>query len=210
MAPEQFRGRHATPASDQYAFALCLWEAVYRRPAFLTRSVYRLMDARDAGEVDDLPGGPRWLRAMLRRCLSPDPNRRFPSMHALAEHIRRHRTRRRQWSAVAVAGAVGVAGMGLLVPVDEDRCAPDPAALADAWGPARQDEVRTALTAAGDELQATATEVLAGLERQAAAWQAAWTTTCNAATETRREPRRADAVSAPAAGRARGSLQRLE
>jgi len=88
MAPEQQAG-DATAASDQYAFALSLREAVVR-----------------AG--DEVP---RWLDQIVRRATSEDPAARFASMEALlarlADDPRTRWRRRALWAAPVVLATAG-------------------------------------------------------------------------------------------------------
>ncbi|WP_157759051.1 serine/threonine-protein kinase [Cystobacter fuscus] len=93
MAPELFLGERATPASDQFAFCVALYTAVYGAPPFagedlsaLSRSVldgqFRLPPVR--------PGIPGWLALILRRGLAREPAERFPSMAALIAALEEH------------------------------------------------------------------------------------------------------------------------
>src|SRR5262245_7729982 len=84
MAPEQWRGGAVTPAPDQFAFCVALWEALtgerpYRGPTLddLRAQAACGPAALDATRV------PRWIRSTLRRGLDPDPARRWPNMDAL-------------------------------------------------------------------------------------------------------------------------------
>ena len=84
MAPEQWNGGAVTPATDQFAYCVALWEALagerpFRGPTVetLRAAVERGPDALDASEI------PRRLRPVLQRGLDPDPKRRWPNMEAL-------------------------------------------------------------------------------------------------------------------------------
>ena len=72
MAPEQRTGL-ATASSDQYAYALCLAEAVY--------------GTLPHGHLPLAPNVPDWLVAVLRRALDPDPAERYPDLPALLEEL---------------------------------------------------------------------------------------------------------------------------
>lgn len=125
MAPEQRLGDGLGPHTDQWTFALVLWEALFgARPQH---------PALDEVPVPMLPWGaatglvpPRVKRALLR-ALDEDPTRRWPSMAALLDALQPGRRRRWILGAVlaAVAGVVAVrpptpaheavrAGFGLL------------------------------------------------------------------------------------------------
>ncbi|MCA9628889.1 MAG: protein kinase [Myxococcales bacterium] len=74
MAPEQRLGS-ASPASDQYSFALCLAESLG-------------MPVPPPSGVPQLPDSiPDWLRAVLRRALADDPMERYPNLDALVAEL---------------------------------------------------------------------------------------------------------------------------
>jgi len=120
MAPEQRAGAPATPAIDQYAFAVSLREAA----------------VRVCGEPP-----PRWIEAITRRGSSHAPADRFPTLAALLRALANDpRTRWKRRALIAtplilasVGFAVGRGGDHAAVP----RCDTDAAALAPAWTEAR-------------------------------------------------------------------------
>jgi serine/threonine protein kinase len=88
MAPEQWCDGAITPATDQFAYCIALWEAIagdrpYRGSSAeeLRARIARGPAALDARRI------PRRLRGSLRRGLDPDPARRWPSMAALLEQL---------------------------------------------------------------------------------------------------------------------------
>lgn len=97
-APEQYRDETlAAQRADQYALALCLYEALSGRPAGgRTERIRRLRR--------DLPR--RFTRA-LERALSTRPQRRFPDLDAFAEAaFRGHRSERARPAAVRPLSAL--------------------------------------------------------------------------------------------------------
>lgn len=109
MAPELFDGVAASPASDQFALAVSLHEALFGERPFAGEDLASLVENVRRGDVVQptrthrVPG---FLVAALRRALDPDPSRRFESMSAFASELTRdERTnqRRRPWIAVGVA-----------------------------------------------------------------------------------------------------------
>ncbi|MCU0699712.1 MAG: serine/threonine protein kinase, partial [Myxococcaceae bacterium] len=105
MAPETWRHGQCDARSDQYAFALALVEALTgsRRP-----------------EVG-LKGLPGALAAVLGRALAPEPEARWPTMHALLEAVETASSRRRRRALVAVA-ALGLAAVPVAVAARPGPC----------------------------------------------------------------------------------------
>ncbi len=154
MAPEQYRGQ-TTPAADQYAFCVALFEALEgRRPhADVEASGLEALIAARAGPVP--PGlprrAPRWLRRALARGLAPDPTGRWASMGALIAVLRRVEGsgRSRAAAVVAVLGVAGVAaGVGNSWSQDAvNPCADAASPIEQAWSGARQADLRRAFEA---------------------------------------------------------------
>src|SRR6185295_681534 len=83
MSPEQWDGRPVDARSDQFAFCVALWEALYDRRPFRGTQSQELRDAIRTGVITDPPSGrrvPRWLQAVVRRGLAVDPGARWPDM----------------------------------------------------------------------------------------------------------------------------------
>jgi serine/threonine-protein kinase len=80
MSPEQATGRQIDKRADIWAFGCILYECLTGRRAFLGDTVTESLAAILRGEPDwnSLPANtPGNLRAVLRRCLQKDPNRRL-------------------------------------------------------------------------------------------------------------------------------------
>jgi len=175
MAPEQWSGGSVTPATDQFAFCVALWEALagarpYRGPTLdeLRAQAALGPDALDASKI------PRRLRAILRRGLDPDPVQRWPDMEALLHQI--VRAERRPGLALALAaGALIAAGVLVLALRAGDelggggRCEPPALDPAQVWSPAAR---------AGVGVQAVAARAL---DAELAAWRSARAAACRAA-----------------------------
>ncbi len=118
MAPEQHLGDVVTARADQFAFAICLYEALYGQPPF-DGVAQAYVERVVLGQVRPAPAGsdvPRWLRQVLLRALAPEPSDRYPSMEMLLAGLQHDPVaRRRRWAlgglgviAVALLGAAGV------------------------------------------------------------------------------------------------------
>ncbi len=94
MSPEQIRATAVGPAADQFSFGVCLYEALAGQRPFLGDSLFALMKAVSAGELRPWPPSciaPKWLRALVERCVTVRPGDRWPSMHAIVDELTRDR-----------------------------------------------------------------------------------------------------------------------
>jgi len=109
MAPEQLRGDAADARSDQFAFCVALYEALFNRPPYGGESIAELADNVIAGRLQPLSAtAPRWLRDLLLRGLATDPAARFNSMSELLAELARDRGRKRRLALLLSAMAGGV------------------------------------------------------------------------------------------------------
>jgi tetratricopeptide (TPR) repeat protein len=162
MAPEQHVGRRADARSDQFAFCVALYEAVYGARPFAPPPsdlppLAALTAEVTAGRVQPPPAGsqvPGWLRAIVVRGLAVDPDERWPSMKALLDELERTPVRRRRAAAAAVSAitATGIAaGLWAAWPAREvppDPCAQLPAEM-PGWDAARANALRARFAASG-------------------------------------------------------------
>lgn len=113
MAPELFEGQVATPQSDQFAFCVALYEAVYGRRPFDGSRLQDMVAAAKRGEILPPPSErsvPRWIFKAVARGLAPSPADRYPNMEGLLAELTRDRGRGRRRVLIAVV-AVVVAGV---------------------------------------------------------------------------------------------------
>jgi serine/threonine-protein kinase len=92
MAPELWRGKPASPASDQWAWAATLYLCLYGQGVLPAGDVATIMRAATKGpppKFPALPGGTApHLIGVLARALSPRPEDRFPNMAAFAQVLK--------------------------------------------------------------------------------------------------------------------------
>jgi predicted Ser/Thr protein kinase len=174
MAPEQWSGGAVTPATDQFAYCVALWEALtgerpYRGPTLddLRAQVAQGPAALDASRM------PRRVRGILCRGLDPDPARRWPNMDALLSQL--VRADRRPFVALVIFGGALVAGSVAILAMRSGgappvTCPPPARDVATVWSPA----IAAALRAKASEAHAA---VLDAAYRD---WQAARTQACSA------------------------------
>jgi tetratricopeptide (TPR) repeat protein len=188
MSPEQLCGVAVGPASDQFSFAVTLYEALYGERPFRGDDLGSLRARVVAGGVE-IPRGrsavPGRVRRALRRALSVDAERRYPSMDALLVELGNDgRRARRRVAMVSAASAVAVAAAALWIGAaggGEPPCAGAARKLEGVWDPVRRGLVQRAFVASGEVHAADAfARVARGLDEYTGAWVAMHTDTCAA------------------------------
>ncbi|HWB80904.1 MAG TPA: serine/threonine-protein kinase, partial [Nannocystaceae bacterium] len=170
MAPEQHLGRPVDARTDQFAFCVSLWLALFGTPPFVGRDLDELARSKQGA----LPRAPR--RSVISRAtfdviargLASDPGRRWPSMRALLDALARSRKPRRLLPAVAIA-AVGTAILATALQPSRTACADADERLAGVWDDARRNGLRVDRHA-----DATLAALEAKLDDHAASWREAW------------------------------------
>lgn len=139
MAPEVLRGERATPRSDQYSWAVALYEALVGAPPSTEPAAQDRLDdleVRDFLRAPAFARLPRRLRGCLTRSLSFDPAQRFDTLTDAERALRPRGT--------VVAGAVGAlavsVGLALLVGGvwATQRCSDVPERLSRVWSKSRR------------------------------------------------------------------------
>jgi tetratricopeptide (TPR) repeat protein len=176
MAPEQTAGMATDARTDQYAFCVTAWEALFCvRPA-----------ARDA--EPHVPAGtavPTWVQRVLLRGLSRNPESRFADMPELIAALVDDPTRRRRRWAVGVAGIAAVTmalgGTAWTRARAHDECRALGSEIDEVWNDAARDRVRTAMLAPQLGYGAdTWTRVEPELDAYAARWSELRASNCSA------------------------------
>jgi eukaryotic-like serine/threonine-protein kinase len=92
MSPEQARGENhqVGPGTDQYALGLILQELVTRRPAIDGETADEVLARAAVADRNAPRGAHKELAAVIRRACQADLKRRYGSVDALAEDVRRH------------------------------------------------------------------------------------------------------------------------
>ncbi|MCA9700008.1 MAG: serine/threonine protein kinase, partial [Myxococcales bacterium] len=154
MAPEQFAGGLADARSDQFAFAVTLWEALCGERPFVADSAHALMFAvlqaklREPPRTADMS---RSVRAALGRALAREPKDRFESMTELLAALEPKQRSRGLVLGVFATLALGLVAGGLWLGGDEPQvaapteCRGDDPALAAQWNGERRKALKTQL-----------------------------------------------------------------
>jgi len=156
MAPEQHHGLPADARSDQFAFAVALFEGLHGQHPFDCSTFAALVLDVTTGKVHEPANAskvPAWLRRAIQRAMSVEPARRYPSMAELLAELARDPAvkRRRILASTALAGLVGAASFGAasFTAQAPAACASAEAELAGVWDPARRAAAERALLATG-------------------------------------------------------------
>lgn len=188
MAPEQLVGDQCDARSDQFSFAVALWEALHGERPFAGKNLAHLIVNVNAGAIQDPPSDtrtPGWIRRILRRSLKVARNERFPSMAELLTQLGRDPAiQRRKWLVAAAASALVVLTAFGTHRVAANRrllCAGGPGRSSAAWGPERRHLVAHAFRHSGNANAEKALKTTTALmDEYVAKWLQHYTEACEA------------------------------
>ncbi|MBV1856954.1 MAG: serine/threonine-protein kinase, partial [Nannocystaceae bacterium] len=190
MAPEQHAGAPPDPRSDQFAFCVALYQALYRQDPYVAHSMERLVHAKQEGRISEPPQNvpiPGRIEQLIWRGLAPDPGRRYPTMEALLEDLRdvpvgpsRPVLR---WvvglalSSAALGAAALQSGGAARAPCDDGA-----SRWEETWNPGRRDAVRAAFVGVDPEASAVSwPAVERGLDAYGDAFRQQYADACSSA-----------------------------
>ena len=196
ISPEQYLGDSASARTDQYAFCVSLHEGLYGARPYHGDDMQALRQAVLLASVPDEPRErrvPAWLRRILLRGMSRDPQQRFTDMPALLAELAHDRDRRRLLIGLGLASLVVLTAGALAYrwyllgsyeaqqSARQGVCAGAARNLEGVWDAARRTEVAAAirgtrLAYADDTWQ----RVAGRLDDYAAAWVAQHGDACQA------------------------------
>lgn len=187
MSPEQLYGRPVDARTDQFAFCVALWEALYGERPFAGETFEALAFAVSLGMVRDPPRGtpvPDRIRRALLQGLAGVPGERWPDMAALLAEIERDPRRLGRLlaaGAVLLAVAALSAGWAGWSARRARLCQGGAERLAGTWDVGARSRVERALAGVGTAwAPAAAAGAVRALDAYAAAWASAWTEACRA------------------------------
>ncbi|HEY1811408.1 MAG TPA: serine/threonine-protein kinase, partial [Kofleriaceae bacterium] len=190
MAPEIYRNEPADARTDQFAFGVALYEALYGTRPFERGAI---VDGRAvAPRPPPSSKVPAWVGRVVARAIALDPAQRFASMDDLLAELARDPTAARQRVAIGAAIAVAVAagaiavvgaigGSGPAAEPPSALCTGASAQLAGAWDPGARAALEAAFRRLDKPFAADAIGgVEAALDAYAARWVAMQTDACRA------------------------------
>ncbi|WP_257449120.1 serine/threonine-protein kinase [Archangium lipolyticum] len=189
MAPEQFRGATADARSDQFSFAVSLWEALYGERPFEGSTPEERKQNVLAGRIKPPPPHskvPPFVHRALLRALNTPPEARYPSLDALLAILERDPALvRRRWLSAA-ALLLLLTGAGVMAWTEWHHhhahvCTGVPEQMEGIWGAPRQTAIEQAFLATGQpHAQDTWGRVREALNAYTAAWSDMHQDTCEA------------------------------
>ena len=181
MAPEQWEGREAGTAADQFGWCVMAWELLHGERPFHGADLFDLADAVRSGKRRPPPRrrrAPAWLRRVLERGLATQPAQRWPSMNDLLAALRRARARARLSRALIAVAVLALLALAALALHRRDRaqtlaaCITAGAEIDTTWNDDARQRITAALQTTGlRDAAATAERVMPWLDQQAAAWR---------------------------------------
>ncbi|EDM81830.1 serine/threonine kinase family protein [Plesiocystis pacifica SIR-1] len=196
MAPEQFRGERSDARTDQFAFGVTLYRAVYRKRPFRGDTLAALSESVCAGRLVTPPADrpvPEGLARLIERCLATAAEDRYADMDTALEVLERYlpsaererRGRRRLIAAVATVAVVGLSAVGVARTVwpsqpsgipAAGRCALTQAMLDARWTPELRGRLELRFADAGASKDWA--KIGGRLDDYAAAWHEAQRSLC--------------------------------
>jgi tetratricopeptide (TPR) repeat protein/predicted Ser/Thr protein kinase len=184
MAPELHFGAKPSEKSDQFAYAVALFEAIYGQHPF--GSGFAAIENIKRGALQPLPAAvkvPKWLRQLILRGLASKADERWSSMDALLLELGRDRDKiRHRWLLASVSLGVVAATFGAVHLQQVRRaavCAQMEQELASAWTPELHQSVKRAILGANESFGQTVwAQVDKSLTDYAKRWTAMRTGIC--------------------------------
>ncbi len=186
MPPEQLEKKRAGATADQFAFCVCLYEALYGERPFTGHTAPELLasirNGLTWGRLGQRRLVPRRIRGVLARGLRLAPGDRYPSMRELLCELKRKPHKRLLY--LAIGGALGLALGGTALSVHElnetrRRCEGGAEEITAVWSPQAREALEDAFLATGHPAaRAALIGVVEALDRYARQWTTLWNEAC--------------------------------
>jgi tetratricopeptide (TPR) repeat protein len=193
MAPEQYAGVATSPATDQFAFCVSLYEALYGSRPFKGTSLVELAHVTAMGVVPPPPKGtpvPAYVHRVIERGLQRASTNRHETMQSLLDALENDPARKlrlRVGSGAGVAAAIGLAALFFTQAKTARACRDADAQLLGVWDDKVKERAEKAFLATGKSYAALSWEhARTAMDQYAHGWTLARTEACEA-TRVRRE-----------------------
>ncbi|HEY0132806.1 MAG TPA: serine/threonine-protein kinase [Nannocystis sp.] len=188
MSPEQHFARTVGPKSDQFSFAITLYEALYGVRPFPGETWEKISYQVQLGTIPPPPPRsrvPRRVFKVIARALATDPEQRWPSLDAMIATLERDPSR------VRLRAALGVGLLGATVATtyvvaravvpETQHCEASARELTGVWDPERRAALTKAFTATGVPFASDSLTRAAGrIDAYADAWVGEHRAACEA------------------------------
>ena len=182
MSPEQHRGEPVDARSDQFAFAVAMWQAVFGEHPFAGEAGPELCESILTGRrrPHRAKGVLKRLARVLDRGLASQPARRYASMRELLREL----DEARSGGGRRVEAVVGVVVIGAALAIwNSQRGGSCPAAsqrLEEAWGVEQRASMQAMFEASGATDATSAWKRFAArMDAHAEDWAAVWDEACS-------------------------------
>lgn len=188
MSPEQLKDKAVGTASDQFSFAVSLYEALYGERPYVADNHDELLATIENGTVSPPPPGslvPGWLRRILLRALSANPDDRYQDIEAMLTALGRDPSRiRNRWFG-GVAATLSAVAIGITIYSYQQQpielCQDAGRKLAGIWDDSRKEAVQTAFMTTGVAYAASTWRTVQHLlDEYSATWTDTHTEACKA------------------------------
>ena len=196
MAPEQHRSLTADARTDQFSFAVALWEALYGSRPFAGDTRRAIAQSVCGGKLESAPTTskvPVRIQRALAKALQVEPSNRFANMNALLGQLERENSGSRgRVFAAAVAVTLSVTMAAVTLWPDPDMCGAGAVRMGETWNAHSGDGIRESFAATEAVFSSTAADMaVAQLEAYATEWVAAHRESCEATHVHREQSERA-------------------
>lgn len=185
MPPEQLRSGTTTAASDQFSFAVALYEALYGERPFKGQTPAALLESITKSEISQPRGThvPGWIRLILLKALQADPQQRYRDIDELLHKLQQDPAKRRkQWLAIAVSGVAMVTIIATLYNQNNIQpCQDAGSKFAGIWDNSRKKQLQQHFLASGlPYAQGSFDKVNKLLDNYTNTWKSSHTQACEA------------------------------